>query len=98
MKTTIIGSLLLVNLLLLSFSTKNSLTSKDVLTQTEKCDCKTTYFSQSGYGKLKKHTRTLKNTTRKSCLKKHKQITKFSGRSETQIPYSTFCGVVIIKG
>lgn len=102
MKTKSILLLTLLSLLLFSFSNIKSSQEKDDLEKNiiniKECDCVTIYYSHSGYGKLKQFTKTTKNTTKQGCLKKHKQITKFSGRTETQVPYSKFCGEVIIKG
>lgn len=63
----------------------------------ENCQCKTVYYSQSGYGKLQAKTR-IKTTTKKGCLNQHKTIIKFSGRTEQQIPTTYFCGNLLKKG
>ena len=47
---------------------------------------------------IKRFKKVSKNTSKQGCINRHKQITKYSGRTENQIPYSTYCGKIIIKG
>lgn len=95
MKKTIVTTIILTALsLVLQSSTKIS--AEKVIQ--EKCDCVTVYYSKSGYGKLKEYKKTKRSTTKKGCINAHKQIAKYSGRTDSQVPYSKFCGEIIIKG